>query len=286
MDAIGDGVYDIFYDGWASVLTMTQILLTNDDGIDSPGLWAAAEALSELGYVHVVAPRQQSSAAGRSMPSTSDGKIELRQVIVKGKPWEVYAVGGAPAQAVQHAMLEVLPERPDLIVAGINYGENVGCGVTISGTVGAALEGAAFGVPSLAISLETEPHHHYSLSDEVDFGIAAHFAALFGKLMLSNRFPPDVDVLKVEVPCDAGPHTGWTWTRLSRMRYFEPLSPQRQDWSTPARIGYRMLDSYDHEPPGTDVHALRVQRLVSVTPLSLDLTSRVDLAQLSQLPGA
>jgi 5'-nucleotidase len=267
-------------------LSMTQILLTNDDGIDSPGLWAAAQALSALGYVHVVAPRQQFSAAGRSMPSTSDGVIQLRQVVVNGKPWDVYAVGGAPAQAVQHALLEVLPERPDLIVSGINYGENVGCGVTISGTVGAALEGAAFGIPSLAISLETEPQHHYSLSSEVDFSTAAHFTAYFGGLMMKRNFPPDVDVLKVEVPCDVGPDTPWTLTRLSRLRYFEPLRPERQNWETPGRIGYRMLDSYAHEVPGTDVYALRVQRLVSVTPLSLDLTSRVDLAQLGEWLGA
>ncbi len=258
----------------------TQILLTNDDGIDSPGLWAAAQALSAIGYVHVVAPRQQFSAAGRSMPSTSDGIIQLRQVAVNGQTWDVYAVGGAPAQAVQHALLEILPRHPDLLVSGINYGENVGCGVTVSGTVGAALEAAAFGVPSLAISLETDILHHYSLSAEVDFSAAAHFTALFGKLILSHRFPEDMDVLKVEVPCDASPHTPWTLTRLSRTRYFEPLPPQRPDWETPTRIGYRMLETYDHEPPGTDVYALRVQRQVAVTPLSLDLTSRVDLNRL------
>ena len=120
-----------------------QILLTNDDGIQSPGLWAAAEALSELGYVNVIAPREQQSGAGRSLPVSTDGIIDIQKMQVKDQPWTVYAVGGTPAQAVQHGVLEILPRRPDLAVSGINYGQNVGSGVTISGTVGAALEAAA-----------------------------------------------------------------------------------------------------------------------------------------------
>ena len=79
-----------------------QILLTNDDSILSPGLWAAAESLSALGFVTVVAPREQSSAMGRSLPPSSDGIISKETVEVGGKNWTVYAVGGTPAQAVQH----------------------------------------------------------------------------------------------------------------------------------------------------------------------------------------
>jgi 5'-nucleotidase len=83
-----------------------RILLTNDDGILSPGLWAAAAALSTLGFVTVVAPREQSSGMGRSLPKTSDGIIEERKVQVSGQEWTVFAVGGSPAQAVLHAVLE------------------------------------------------------------------------------------------------------------------------------------------------------------------------------------
>ena len=79
-----------------------QILLTNDDGIRSPGLWTAARALSELGFVHVVAPRDQFSGAGRSMPITSDGLIEERALQVNGKLWTIFSVGGTPAQTVLH----------------------------------------------------------------------------------------------------------------------------------------------------------------------------------------
>lgn len=254
----------------------TQILLTNDDGIESPGLWAAAQVLSELGFVHVVAPREQSSGAGRSMPGTSDGIIQVREVQVNGQLWKVHAVGGTPAQVVVHAVLEILPERPDLLISGINYGENVGSGITISGTVGAALEGAAWGIPSLAISLETAPENHYSYSEEVDFSSAAHFTACFSRLVLANHFPPDVDVLKIDIPCDATPETPWAITRVSRKGYFEPLVDENIPWDTPGRIGYRRIDPHEVNTPGSDSYALSVQRIVSVSPLSLDMTSRID----------
>ncbi len=260
-----------------------QILLTNDDGIRSPGLFAAAQTLAQIGYVQVVAPREQSSGAGRSLPGTSDGKIDINRAQVNNQPWEVYAVGGTPAQAVLHAVLEILPVPPTLLVSGINYGENIGSGVTISGTVGAALEGASLGIPSLAISLETDLQHHLSLSETVDFSTAAYFTAYFSRLILAKRFPPDVAVLKVDVPCDATPETDWVVTRVSPIRYFEPLKPVRTSWDTPAIVGYRHAGDYSQEPPGTDVYALRVQRLVSVTPLSLDMTSRVNLQDFERL---
>ena len=202
-----------------------QILLTNDDGIQSPGLWAAAGALSEIGYVHVVAPRDQFSGAGRSLPSTSDGIITPQQMQVNGKLWTVYSVGGTPAQAILHAIYEILPERPDLVVSGINYGENVGVGITASGTVGAAMEGASNGIPALAVSLETDESDHLSYSTAIDFNAAAYFTAKFGRILLEQRMPDDVDLLKVDVPCDATPQTPWEVTRLSRQAYFLPISP-------------------------------------------------------------
>ena len=260
-------------------MKQTQILLTNDDGIRSPGLWAAAAALSQLGFVHVVAPREQSTGAGRSLPSSSDGIIQVQEIAVNGKTWKVHAVGGTPAQAVQHAILEVLPRPPDLVVAGINYGENIGSGITISGTVGAAMEAASLGFPALAVSLETAMEHHYSYSDEVDFSVAAYFTTYFADLVLQKRFPPDVDLLKVDVPCEATTETPWTVTRLSRQRYFEPVAPQRVSWDEPANVGYTTDGDHRADLPDTDVYVLNVERKVSVTPLSLDLTARVDLRE-------
>ena len=263
-----------------------QILLTNDDGIDSPGPWAAAEALSEVGYVWVTAPRDQASSTGRSMPHSSDGLITPKQMLVHGKEWTVYAVGGTPAQTVQHAVLEIIGRKPDLVVSGINYGLNLGTAVTISGTVGAALEGAAFEVPSLAVSLETAKEDHLSYSDEIDFSTAAYFTCYFARKILENRFNPQVKVLKIEVPAKATKKTPWALTRLSLDRYYFPIRPDRDTWDTPALVGYGMEGDLTSFKPGTDTHTVLVDKKVAVTPLSLDMTANVSFTELDdQLRG-
>lgn len=259
-----------------------QILLTNDDGISSPGLWAAAAALSSLGFVTVAAPRQQSSGMGRSLPGDSDGIIRPEVLQVGGRDWTVYAVGGSPAQAVLHAILEIMPAHPDLVVSGINYGENVGTGVTISGTVGAAMEAASHGIPALAVSLETDREHHLSYSTEVDFESAAHFTVLFAGLLLAGHLPPDVDLLKVDVPSGATPQTPWELTRIARQRYYQPVAPQREAWDQPGKVDYREAAALEAAGGDSDVYVLRARRLVSVTPLSLDFTSRTDFTELDR----
>jgi 5'-nucleotidase len=263
-------------------MTSNHILLTNDDGIQSPGLWTAAKALSELGFVHVVAPREQYSGAGRSMPVTSDGVIHERTLHVNGKDWPVFAVGGTPAQAVLHAILEILPEMPILAVSGINYGENLGSGITISGTVGAALEASALGIPALAVSLETGREYHLSYSNDIDFSAAGFFTSYFGRMLLERKLPADVNVLKVDVPSDATPETPWQISRLATIPYFEPLRPERESMDQPVKLDYRAMNDPSINPPDTDVYVLRVARKVSVTPISLDLTSRVKLDDVEQ----
>ncbi len=260
-----------------------QILLTNDDGIRSPGLWAAAAFLSDLGYVTVTAPREQSSGMGRSLPNTSDGIIREEQLQVNGQEWSVFGVGGSPAQSVLHGVFEVLKRKPDLVVSGINYGENVASGITISGTVGAALEAASLGVPAMAVSLEADSKYHLSYSNDVNFSVAADFTARIARLLLGKKLPADVSVLKVDVPSDATLETPWELTRISMQRYYEPLAPVRNSWDQPGLMGYREAGDLENEPEGTDVHALRVKRVVSVCPLSLDMTSRVDFGELNKL---
>jgi 5'-nucleotidase len=257
-------------------MSKPHILLTNDDGIRSPGLWAAAEALSKLGFVTVAAPREQSSSAGRSQPFTSDGLIKEETVIVHGQSWKVYAVGGTPAQAIQHGILEIMQQRPDLVVSGINYGENIATGITISGTVGAAMEAASMGIPALAMSLETEKAHHLSYSTEVDFSAAAHFTALFGRLLLERKLPPGVDLIKVDVPAGASIETPWEWTKLSLQRYYVSTKPERISWDVPESVGYAIEMDFDNEPENSDVYTLMRKQLVSVTPLTLDMTAHVD----------
>jgi len=256
-----------------------QILLTNDDGIRSPGLWAAAKALSTLGFVTVVAPREQSSAMGRSMPITSDGIIKEETVHVNGQDWQVYAVGGSPAQAVQHGILRILDTKPDLIVSGINYGENLAFGVSVSGTVGAAMEGVSLGVPALAISLETDKEHHLSYSNHVNFDHAAYFAALFAKKMLEKEFPPQANLLKVDLPREATSDTPWRITRLSPNIYYQPIADRKKSWSEPYPLDYQVRADLATEPKNTDVYVMQKRREVSVTPLTLDFTARVDMQE-------
>ncbi len=260
-----------------------QILLTNDDGIKSPGLWAAAEALEQLGFVTVAAPREQSSGMGRSLPASSDGTIREEKLMVGGREWTVYAVGGSPAQAVLHGILEIMPQRPDLVVSGINYGENVGTGVTISGTVGATLEAASHGIPGLAMSLETARKDHTSYSTGVDFSAAAYFTAFFARQLLEKRFPEDVDLLKVDVPSEATRDTPWEVTRVARQRYYLPVRPNRKSWDEPAYVDYKEAADLKNEKNDTDVYVLRIKRCVSVSPLSLDLTARTNFEELKSL---
>ena len=260
-----------------------QILLTNDDGILSPGLWAAAASLSKLGFVTVTAPREQASGAGRSLPNTSDGIIQEQRVQVNGQEWTVFSVGGSPAQTILHGVYEVMKRKPDLVVSGINYGENVASGITISGTVGAAMEGASLDIPAMAVSLEADPKYHLSYSAEISFLIAADFTTRIARLLLEKKFPPDVDLLKVDVPSDATLETPWQLTRVSRQRYYQPVAPQRESWDQPGIIGYREAAEFEREQEDTDVYVLRKKRMVSVSPISLDLTSRVDFSELDKL---
>ena len=262
-----------------------QILLTNDDGILSPGLWAAAAALSEIGYVTVAAPREQVSAAGRSLPRLYDGRIERTTLTIAGREWPVYAVGGTPAQAVQHAILEIMPTQPDLVVAGINYGENVGLSITASGTVGAAIEAAISGIPAIAVSMQIFSTDYLTYHD-LDFAPAAYFTQLLARMLLNSRqqknFASDVDLLKIDVPANATIQTPWRVTRLARHRYFLPVPKRPVAWNQPYYIDGAPQVSREEVEPDTDVYAMAFDQVVSVTPISLDMTSRVDLHQFEQ----
>lgn len=261
----------------------TQILLTNDDSIHSPGLWAAAEALDPLGFIHVVAPRDQQTSTGHSMPIHSSGIIEKMTLNVNGRDWPVFAVDGSPGQAVLHGIYDVIRDKPDLVVSGINYGENVGAGLTVSGTVGAALEAASFGIPALAVSMQTSSEHHFSLSQDVNFSAAGFFTAKLAQAMLENLLPEDVDVIKLDIPRDATPDTAMMLTRQARELYYFPKPAERKSISERGPMGYEIRYDPDTLEEGTDLYAILVEKKVSVTPISIDLTSRADFSQLSSL---
>ncbi len=259
------------------------ILFTNDDGIASPGLWAVVEAFADLGDLLVAAPQEQQSGTGRSMPITSEGRILEDVRLINGVETTVYAVDGTPAQAIQHGVIELADRLPSLVVSGINYGENCGNGVTISGTVGATLEAASLGIPAIAVSQQTPRDLHLTYSSDVDFSVAAAFARRFGEWLIENDTPDDVDVLKLDVPLNATMETPWKITRLSRRRVYWPTRPERVALSDVGRMGYRFHYDPANAEPDSDVYCVLHEGHISVTPISLDLTSRTDPYRLRQL---
>ena len=259
------------------------ILVTNDDGIESPGLMAAIGAVLPLGEVMVAAPHFQQTGAGRSYAPLPDRRIYRHSLQVDGDTVPAYSIKGRPAQVTIVALLDLTPRPPDLVVSGINFGANVGNGITISGTVGAALEAASEGIPTLAVSLETPVAYHVSHSNDIDFSTAAYFTRLFATAILQNGpLPFDVDILKIDVPPTATPETPWRWTRVSRHKYNQslPTPPEeRGHWVQPGyepRVDTAILE------PDSDIWALAVDQVVSVSPVSIDLTARVVLTDLSQ----
>lgn len=267
-------------------MTAPLVLFTNDDGIESPGIFAAAEAFADFAEPLVVAPRLQQSGMGRSLPITNDGRIFPSQRVIGGVERTVYAVDGSPAQAAQHGIIELVPmlklPKPSLAVSGINYGENLGNGVTISGTVGAALEAASLGVPAIAVSQRTPPGLHLSYAP-IDFSAAAYFARLFGEMMMRAEFPHDVDILKIDIPLDATPQTPWRVTRVSRHRYYWPTIHKRTSLDQPAHLGYEPEIRPADAELDSDMFAVFHEGIVSVTPMSLDMTSRIDLTEFQSL---
>jgi 5'-nucleotidase len=263
------------------------IFITNDDGIASPGLRAAARAVLDLGDVLITAPSTQQTAAGRSCAGNGEAALRKVPFELDGRQVEAYHCECTPAQAVRHA-LQVLfaGRRPDLLISGINYGENVGNCVTISGTVGAALEGASHGIPALAVSLETDTASHLRHTEQ-DWRAAGHFLCHFARRVLADGLPFDVDVLKVDVPDDATPETPWRLARQSRQGYFATFLDRPAPESRLRDAVLRIAVDEESLEKDSDIYALKVERMVAVTPLSLDLTSRADPASLRcRLTGA
>ncbi len=255
------------------------ILLTNDDGIKSPGIHAAARYLAPLGEVILVAPRDQSSASGRSHPLTSDGRIEKITCCFDDLDLPAYAVGGSPAQCVARALVQVLDRKPDLVVSGINYGENFGTGITVSGTIGAALEAASFSIPTLASSLQLRDISDFDkFNPDVSFDAAAFFTAKFAQIILDHRLPEQVDLLKIEIPAAATHDTDWRMTRLARHMYYEPGFDPQFEWDEPSRLTYQIKVNPEDVPPDSDIHTVIFDEMVSVTPLTIDFTAPIDLA--------
>jgi 5'-nucleotidase len=234
-----------------------RILVSNDDGIFSPGIKALGLAMRALGEVYVVAPDVEQSAVGHGITVRRPLRFKHTQSAGFGEI-PAYRVDGTPADCV---VLGVhLLGRPDLLVSGINIGVNLGLDLTHSGTVAAALEGTSLGIPSIAFSLDTS-------GEELDFTEAALWAQRLARLVAEKGLPRGI-FLNVNFP--AGTPKGVLVTRLSTHHWedtvVERLDPEGRPyyWIAGTPVG--------EEEEGTDLWAVR-RGYVSVTPVSLDFTA-------------
>ncbi|NOZ48729.1 MAG: 5'/3'-nucleotidase SurE [Chloroflexi bacterium] len=254
------------------------ILITNDDGIHSPGLHAAINALHDLGDLLVIAPTRQQSGKSCSFDADFDGAIQPIQLALPGGAMAAYHMDGTPAQSVLYGVVTMADRLPDMVVSGINFGENLGSNTLVSGTVGAALQGGDMGIPSLALSLEVPKDYHYNHGHDVDWSAAEYWLRQFARQALEpSDWPPDVSVLKIDIPDTATPATSWRITRQSRQSYYRSVPAAPSSASGPRPLDYEVVIDYDGLEPDSDIYAFAIDRVISVTPLSTDLTARVAL---------
>lgn len=248
-------------------LTMPTILLTNDDGIQSIGLVTLKKRLEKLGNLIVVAPRDERSGIGKAL-TTNHIKIIQTQLKDGSK---AYATTGTPADAFFLAANKILKHMPDLLVAGINLGPNLGIDDLLnSGTLGAALEAAIHRVPAIAISY-CIPEISGKLAEKENVTVeeletTATLAFKVTKYVLEKGMPPDVDIISINVPINPA---------SNRMRITSLSYKGYNDIYTKQRGGYRITSwavaGYPDDEPGTDLHAVKKERCISITPIKVRL---------------
>ena len=252
------------------------ILVTNDDGIKSPGIVAAVQALHGLGEIIIVAPKKQESSSSRAFywRARSGRKYRFR---IGERVWPAYAVDASPAVATRYGLQLIARRRPALVVSGINYGENMGSGLTVSGTVGAALEAAAEGVPALAVSLQTATEFHSTYSRAIDFRVAGYFTRIMAEKMLGAELPAEARLLNLNIPSSATRQTPWRVTTASAQAYFQSLVKDGRF------VGYDVKVDRETLEPDSDIYAVLVDRVVSVTPLTYDLTAHREFPAIKRM---
>jgi 5'-nucleotidase len=245
-----------------------QILLTNDDGIYAPGLQALERELRLIGNVNVVAPATEQSGVGHSITFLTP---LIAKEVYEGDRRRGWAVEGSPADSVKLGIFELCPLRPDLVVSGINGGLNVGINVLYSGTVAAAIEGAFFGITSIAVSLEYSEH--------AQFGKAARMARGIIEQLLERKGPSS-QLYNINIPSAA-------LERRSEVRIV-PMGVQRYGEqyikrTDPRGRTYYWATNDPPPPPGemeTDLTSIR-EGFVTVTPLQYDMTKPGELTRMS-----
>ena len=247
-----------------------RILLTNDDGIYAPGLRALRLELQKIGTVEVVAPATEQSATGHSV--TLNNPIVVQEIYDETMARIGWAVEGRPADCVKLALRELLGYRPDLIVSGLNAGSNAGINVLYSGTVAAAIEGAFFGITSIACSLE------YTKPRPLDFNTGAGLARQIVEQII-NKKPAPGALFNVNIPSlENGPVLGVRVAPQNTSTY-EECFDKRTD---PRGRTYFWLGAdftCPNPTPETDTAALR-DRFITVTPLQFNLTEHTQLEEM------
>jgi len=233
-------------------MSLKRILITNDDGINAPGIKALEQSLAAVGEVTVIAPDTEMSATSQSISLHTPLRVHRIDD-------HHYAIGGTPADSVILAFYKILPQRPELVVSGINPGGNMGENVVYSGTVGGAMEAAVHGVPSFAISLASRK--------DVDFSSAAGFAAQLAAQILEEGLEPGV-CLNVNVP--RGEVRGVRVTRQSQKISQNLVLEQKDPRGRPHYWLDETIELTDVEPD-SDYGAI-LAREISVTPLQVDRT--------------
>mgnify|MGYP006297182811 CR=1 FL=1 len=247
------------------------ILVTNDDGIHSPGIRTIAGQLSRMCETWIIAPDRERSAVGHSFTMNHP----IRANVIEPR---VVITDGTPTDCVMFGALGYLEQKPDLVVSGINIGPNLGDDVTYSGTVSAALEGTMLGIPSFAISLNCHKQQGTEEERGFHFDTAARFGRILAENLLQSPMPPQT-FLNVNVPdLPFDQLEGICLTRLGKRIYqdriIRRIDPQGKDYYW---IGGE-IPSWEPEE-GTDFQAIE-QNKISITPISFDLTNHEALASL------
>lgn len=257
------------------------ILVTNDDGIDSPGLAAAARAAMNIGDVVIAAPNEQQTAMGRAYPRRDDlGIIDIVSLdIGLGDPVKAYAVHGSPGYAAAYGIAEIAPKvmgrRPDITVSGINTGANCGTSITSSGTIGAALESVDMNVPAIAMSQEISNYdERWPDFSDLDYSCAEKVTEYWLRYVLEKGMPLQADFLNVNVPEGASEPEDYLFTFLELHPYYKAQPVPERDWSKPYQIRFDSEFGDKAATEGSDIHTLQFKRKTSVTPITVDMTKR------------
>ena len=254
-----------------------KVLTSNDDGITASGIFSAKKAIDDMCETILVAPETQQSGIGHAL--TLFEPLRVNERILKDGTIG-YGVTGTPTDAVTIGLFEIVDEKPDLMISGINTGFNIGqAELTTSGTVGAALEAASFNIPTIAISQEVSRDDVKFENGEigVDFSFAEKMLRKLVKIVLKKGLPEGIDLLNVNIP-ENPIDDEFEIVKLGSRMYM-PIIEKRQD---PRNKAYYWIsgEPYESDEKGSDGYELKVKRKSTITPLKIDLTG--DLKKLKK----